>query len=110
MMKSLICRGDVNPVTSTGSTGASGILELIDNFSYLGDMFSVDADADAALEVRIRIVWNKFRQLVSLLINMDISLTVRGLRESSNWYRMHKSVGKFCYLLLFTATHYLLLQ
>jgi len=29
-------------------------------------MLSVDGDADAAVEARIRIYWNKFRQLVPL--------------------------------------------
>ena len=38
-------------------------LELVDKFCYLGDMLSVDGDADAAVEARIRIGWNKFRQL-----------------------------------------------
>ena len=33
----------------------------------LGDMLSVDGDADAAVEATIRIGWNKFRQLVPLL-------------------------------------------
>jgi len=41
-------------------------------------MLSVDADADAAVENRIRSGWNKFRQLVPLLTNKDISLKVRG--------------------------------
>ena len=31
-------------------------------------------DADAAVEARIRIGWNKFRQLVRLLTNKDVSL------------------------------------
>jgi len=39
---------------------------------------SVDGDADAPVENRIRIGWNKFRQLVLLLANKDISLKVRG--------------------------------
>ena len=34
-------------------------------------------DADAAVENRMRIGWNKFRQLVPLLTNKDISLKVR---------------------------------
>jgi len=42
-------------------------------------MLSVDGDADAALEARIQIGWNKFRQLVPLLTNKDISLIVRGM-------------------------------
>jgi len=42
------------------------------------DTLSVDGDADAAVQTRIRIGWNKFRQLVPLLANKDISLIVRG--------------------------------
>ena len=57
VMKSFICRGCLNPVSSTGSTsvviGASANLELLDKFCYLGDMLSVDGDADAAVEARI---------------------------------------------------------
>ena len=52
-MKSFICRGCSNPVISTGHTsvdiGASANLEVVDKFSYLGDMLSVDGDADAAV-------------------------------------------------------------
>ena len=48
--------------------GTSAKLKLVDKFCYLGDMLSVDGDADAAAEARIRIGWNKFRQLVPLLI------------------------------------------
>ena len=62
------CRGCLNPVTSAGRTsvdiGASAKLELVDKFCYLGDILSVHGDADAAVEARIRIGWNKFRQLV----------------------------------------------
>ena len=39
-------------------------------------MLSVDGDADAAVEARIRLGWNKFRQLVPLLTNKDVSLTI----------------------------------
>ena len=38
---------------------------------------------DAAVEARIRIGWNEFRQLVPLLTSMDISLIMRWLQ----WYR-----------------------
>jgi len=57
--------------------GASAKLELVDEFCYLGDMLSVDGDAYAAAEARIRIGWNKFRQLVPLLTNKDMSLIMR---------------------------------
>ena len=55
----------------------------MDKFCYLGDMLSVDGDADAAVEATIRIGWNKFRQLVPLLTNRDISLIRRGRLYSS---------------------------
>ena len=49
----------MNPVTGTGRTsvdiGGDANLELVDKFCYLGDMLSVDGDADAAVETRIRI-------------------------------------------------------
>jgi len=46
-------------------------------------MLSVDGDADAAMEARIRIGWNKFRLLVPLLTSKDVSLTIRGRLYSS---------------------------
>jgi len=77
----------MNPVTSTSyagvDIGVSANLELVEMFCYLGDMLSVNGDADAAVEARIGIGWNKFRQLVSLLTNKDISLKVRGRLYSS---------------------------
>jgi len=87
VMRSFICRGCSNAVTSTGHTsvdiGASANLEVVDKFCYLGDMLSVDGDADVAVEARIRIGWNKFRQLAPLLTNRDISLIRRGRLYSS---------------------------
>jgi len=83
--------------TSAGHTSvdmaASEKLELVDKFCYLGDMLSVDGDADAAVEARIRIGWNKFRQLVPLLTNKDVSLIMRGRLHSSCVQRsmLHRS-------------------
>jgi len=61
VMRSFICRGCWNPVISTGHTSvdicASANLEVVDKFCYLGDMLSVDGDADAAVEARIRIAY-----------------------------------------------------
>ena len=60
VMKSAICRGCLNPVTSAGHTsvdiGASAKLELVEKFCYLSDMLSVYGDADAAVEARIGMV------------------------------------------------------
>jgi len=57
--------------------GASAKLELVDKFCYLGDMLSVDGDADAAVQAGIQIARNKLRHLVPLLTNKDISLIIR---------------------------------
>jgi len=46
-------------------------------------MLSVDGDADAVVEARIRIGWEKFRQLVPLLTNKDVSLIMSGRLYSS---------------------------
>ena len=47
----------MNPVTSAGRSSmdvvASAKLELVDKFCYVGDMLSVDVDADAAVEAKI---------------------------------------------------------
>jgi len=57
VIRSYICRGCSNPVISTGHTsvdiGASADLEVVDRFCYLGNMLSVDGDADAAVEAKI---------------------------------------------------------
>jgi len=48
----------MNPVTGTECTCYTAVnvnLELVDKFCYLGDTLSVDGDADAAVETRIRI-------------------------------------------------------
>jgi len=78
--KSFIYRGSLYSVTTTDCTsvevGASADLELMDKFCYLGNMLSVNGDVDAAVEARIRIGWNKFKQWVPLLTNMDISLII----------------------------------
>jgi len=84
VMKTFICRGCMNLVTGTGCTSVvNANLELVDKFCYLGDMLSSDGDADAAVENRIRIGWNKFRQLVPLLTNKDILLNMSGRLCSS---------------------------
>jgi len=62
----------MNPVTGTGCTSAdvavNANLELVDKFCHLGDMLSVNRDADADVETRIRIGWNKSNKDVSLIV------------------------------------------
>jgi len=54
VMKSFVRRGFMNKILSRGHTsvdsGVNANLELMDKFCYLGDMLSVDRDADAAAE------------------------------------------------------------
>jgi len=73
----------VNPVIGTEHPSVDNGVSANLEFCSLGDMLSVDGDADAAEKTRIRIGWNTFRQLVPLLTNKDISLTVRGRLYSS---------------------------
>jgi len=58
VMKTFLCRGCVNPVTDTGrisvDNSINANLDLMEKFSYLGDMLSADGNADAAVETRIR--------------------------------------------------------
>ena len=66
---------------------------FLDKFCYLDDVLSVDGDADAVVEVRIRVGWNKLWQLVPLLTNMGISSIMRGRLYSSCVYSsmLHES-------------------
>ena len=47
----------MNPVIGVGCTsldiGINANLELVEKFCYLGEMLSVDGDADAAVDTRI---------------------------------------------------------
>jgi len=62
-MNTFVCKCCVNQVTSTRYKSVdiriNANLELVDKFCHLGDMLSVDGDADAAVESKIRIGWNK---------------------------------------------------
>jgi len=48
VMKTIVCRGSMNPVAATGCTsvdiGVNANLELVDKFYCLGDILSVDGD------------------------------------------------------------------
>ena len=81
VMKTFVCIGCMNPVTGKGRTsvdiGVNANQVLVDKFCYLGDMLSAGRDADAAVKTRVRIGWNKFRQLVPLHTNKDTSLIMR---------------------------------
>jgi len=54
----------INSICLLLDIGVNANLELVDKFCNLGDMLSVDGDADAAVEnrIRLRVGCNKFRQ------------------------------------------------
>jgi len=54
--------------------GDGASLELVDMFCYVGDMLSVDGNADTAVEARVRKGWDKFRQLVPQITNKHVLL------------------------------------
>ena len=61
-------------------------VEIVDEFCYLGDMLSVDADTEPTLIARIRSVWFQFRSLASFLTAKDVSLLLRGkVYDASVW-------------------------
>jgi len=82
LSKSFVCRGCSDQRASVDRTsmdvGDGASLELVDMFCYLGDMLSVDGDADAAVQARVCKRWNKFRQLVPLLTTKNVLLPMRG--------------------------------
>jgi len=93
VIRSLICRGCVNPVTSTDHTRVdiviSANLELVDKFCYLGDVLSVDGDDDATVEARIQIGWNKFRKMVPLLTSNIIASESHQINQATGYASQH---------------------
>ena len=54
------------------------ILEVVDTFCYLGDTIGARGDAEDSITARIRSGWNKFRELVQLLVTKGLSLASNG--------------------------------
>ena len=54
-----------------------GAIELVSNFCYLGDFITSDGGSERAVQARISMAWNKWRELASLLRNVHIPLRCR---------------------------------
>ena len=54
-----------------------GVLEEVDRFCYLGEMFGYQQSAKRAVRTRIAAAWQKLRMLASLLVNQRIPLVAR---------------------------------
>ena len=93
--QSFVCKGCTDQPASMDrtsmDTGDGTSMQLLDKFCYPGNMLRhVDCDADAAVEVRVRKGWNKFRQLVPLITNKDVSLLPIG--------KLYRSCMRSCML------------
>ena len=80
-----ICHKEVAQINQRADIGDGASLELVDMFCYLGNMQSVDRNANAAVDITVIKRWNKFRQLVPLLINTDVSLLMRDACVTWQW-------------------------
>ena len=52
-------------------------IELVESFSYLGDMLSCDGGCDAAVGLRVAYAWSKWRELAGILNMREILLPSR---------------------------------
>ena len=52
--------------------------EVVNEFIYLGDILSVDGDADAAVTASICSCWFQFTSPASFLTGKDVFLLLRG--------------------------------
>ena len=66
-------RNNAEKVVLAGSN-----LEVVDKFCYLGDMLDAGGGAESSTVTRVRIGWEKFRELLPLLTTKAISLKVKG--------------------------------
>ena len=53
-------------------------IEVVDRFSYLGDVISMEGGAQEAVTSRIRSAWKKFKEVANVICGRSISLKVRG--------------------------------
>ena len=53
-------------------------IEVVDRFSYLGDVISTERGAQEAVTSRIRSAWKKFKEVSNAICGRSISLKVRG--------------------------------
>ena len=54
------------------------ILEMVQQFCYLGDMFGAGGGSEEAVRCRIRCAWCKFNELAPMLTKRGLSLKMKG--------------------------------
>ena len=73
-------------------------IEVMDRFSYLGDVISTEEGAQEAVTSRIRSAWKKFKEVSSVICGRSISLKVRVTLYKSN-VRNALTYGAECWAL-----------
>ncbi len=77
-VRNFVCPGCRNQNTRETEWQAAGdVLEVVDQFCYLGDMLDSEAGVDRAVQHRISVAWMKWREIASLLMNKSIPLKSR---------------------------------
>ena len=72
--------------------------EVVDRFSYLGDVISTEAGAQEAVTSRIRSAWKKLKEVSNVIYRRSISLKVRGTLYKS-YVRNALTCGAACWAL-----------
>ena len=73
-------------------------IEVVDRFSYLGDVISAEGGAQEAVTSRIRSAWKKFKEVSNVICGRSISLKVRGTLYKS-YVRNAPTYGAECWAL-----------
>ena len=73
-------------------------IEVVDRFSYLGDVISTEGGAQEAVTSRIRSAWKKFKEVSNVICGRSISLKVRGTLYKS-YVRNALTYGAECWAL-----------
>ena len=58
-------------------------IEVVDRFSYHGDVISTEEGAQEAVTSRIRSAWKKIKEVSNVICGRSISLKVRGILHKS---------------------------
>ena len=73
-------------------------IEVVDRFSYLGDVIITEGGAQEAVTSRIRPAWKKFKDVSNVICGRSISLKVRGTLYKS-YVRNALTYGAECWAL-----------
>ena len=67
------------PTCVGGVVVGSGIVGVVTQFCYLGDVLDSEGGAERAVRARVAAAWGKWREISRLLLNKGIPLAQRGM-------------------------------